>query len=159
MAAPVRIELKERYPWYWLGVLLMFALVLLTAAGWLFYHRAAMGAGWFLPVMPLIPGAGAAVVFLYQCYGQKYLLMSREVISYHFRFCGISRAREFATHRCSLSVKSRLLNHHDDSGVQTMYAVLLSADGLQQELAEFHSETKAVQLCKQIEKQRNMLLS
>lgn len=159
MAAPVRIELKKQYPWYWLGVLLMLALVLLTAAGWLFYHRAAMGAGWFLPVIPLIPGAGAAVVFLYQCYGQKYLLMSREVTSYHFRFFGISRACEFSTRRCSLSVKSRLLNHHDDSGVQRMYAVLLSADGLQQELAEFHSETKAVQLCKQIEQQRNMLLS
>ena len=147
MAAPVRIELKEQYPWYWQGLLLMLALVLLTAAGW------------FLPVIPLIPGAGAAVVFLYQCYGQKYLLMSREVTSYHFRFFGISRAREFATHRCSLSVKSRLLNHHDDSGVQTMYAVLLSADGMQQELAEFHSETKAQQLYERIEKQRNMLLS
>lgn len=158
MPAPVRIELKERYPWYWQGLLLMFALVLLTAAGWLFYHRAAMGAGWFLPVMPLIPGAGAAVVFLYQCYGQKYLLMSREVTSYHFRFFGIGRAREFSTRRCSLSVKSRLLRDQDEAGV-LMYAVLLSADGLQQELAEFHSETKAVQLCKQIEQQRDMFLS
>ncbi len=158
MAAPVRIELKEQYPWYWRGVLLMLALVLLTAAGWLFYHRAAMGAGWFLPVMPLIPGAGAAVVFLYQCYGQKYLLMSREVTSYHFRFFGISRACEFSTRRCSLSVKSRLLHDQDEAGV-LMYAVLLSADGLQQELAEFHSETKAQQLYERIEKQRNMLLS
>lgn len=158
MAAPVRIELKEQYPWYWRWVLLMLALVLLTAAGWLFYHRAAMGAGWFLPVMPLIPGAGAAVVFLYQCYGQKYLLMSREVTSYHFRFFGISRACEFSTRRCSLSVKSRLLHDQDEAGV-LMYAVLLSADGLQQELAEFHSETKAQQLYERIEKQRNMLLS
>lgn len=159
MTAPARIELKERWSRFSRGLLLMFVLFFLTASGWLFYHREAMGMGWFLPIIPLIPGVGGVVVLLYQRYGQKYLLMSSEATHYHCRFFCIRRTREFPTRRLELSVKERHIGNHDERGIQIMYTVVLSFCGVHQELAEFHSRTKAQQIYEQIEQQRDRLIS
>ena len=51
------------------------------------------------------------------------------------------------------------IGNHDEGGIQIMYTVVLSFCGVQQELAEFHSRTKAQQICEQIEQQRDRLIS
>ena len=158
--AAVRVELKPRLPWYGLLALLLFALFMLVLAAWLFFCAEPPASALWLPCIALIMGLVMVGTLLYLQCGRKFLLMSREETLYNLRFLAYSSTRSFSTSHLRVDVRRSEWEYSgDDKRVCVSYEVYLSSLGDELKIAEFPKKNQALSLCRQIESERDGLIS